>query len=88
MNSAGNNVNMNLAGTVNGAEQILAEGYQAYSFTWYKTIGSGDIAGWQTGIQNFMNNYGSAIQNRLLTNLILTRRVRVYGVQLRARPGD
>jgi filamentous hemagglutinin family protein len=70
--TGGTDVNMDLAGAIKGAKQVVAEGYQAYSFTGNKTIGSGDIAGWQTGIQNFMNNYGSAIQNRLLTNLILT----------------
>ena len=77
--------NMNLAGTVNGASQILAEGVlfgtgsgvQASPFTFAAgtTItGSGagtDIGIWQSGIGAFMANpsQGAAIQAGLFTNL-------------------
>ena len=63
--------NMNLAGSITGARQILAEGFQTYSYTGNTTITSTYISGWQTGIQNFMTSYGSSIQNGLFTNLIL-----------------
>jgi hypothetical protein len=76
VNTAGGDVNsitnMNFAGSINGANQILAEGFQAYSYTGNMTITSANISGWQTGIQTFMTNHGSAIQNGLFTNLTLT----------------
>ena len=71
LNAGGTDVNMNLDGAINGAKQIVAEGYQAYSYTGDYTIADGDIAGWQNSIQTFMNTYGTAIQTRLLSNLTL-----------------
>ncbi|MHC1729277.1 MAG: filamentous hemagglutinin family protein [Syntrophobacteraceae bacterium] len=71
LNEAGDDVKMNLAGKITGAREILAEGFHAYRFDGDKTITDGDIYGWQTGIQDFMDNYGSGIQSRLLSNLTL-----------------
>jgi filamentous hemagglutinin family protein len=74
-------VNMKLAGTITDAAQILAEGVlygnasgvqaQQYTFTSDTTITSDDISNWQTGVQNFMNGQGSAIQAGLFKSLKL-----------------
>jgi filamentous hemagglutinin len=79
VNTAGSDVNMNLAGAIKGATQILAEGFQygtptgvsAQQYT-YNNLTITSTSSWQNGIQTFMNTYGSAIQTRLLTNLTLT----------------
>ncbi len=70
---SGNDVNsitsMTLDGAITGARQIVAEGFQAYIVT------GGDITSaesvWGTGIQNFMNGYGSVIQSGLFSHLTL-----------------
>ena len=41
LNAGGTDVNMNLSGIITGAKQIVAEGFQAYSFTGDKTITNG-----------------------------------------------
>jgi filamentous hemagglutinin family protein len=74
-NSAGNDVNMNLDGSITGAGQILAEAFQTYSLPVDNTntayITSNDITAWRADIQTFMNSYGSAVKRRLLSNLTL-----------------
>ena len=76
VNTAGTDVNMNLAGAITGAKQIVAEGYQAYSLPVDSTntayITDNDITGWQDSIQTFMAGPGATIQANLFENLTLT----------------
>jgi filamentous hemagglutinin family protein len=77
-------VDMNLAGKIQGASQILAEGVlygtdssdssvqaQPYTYASNKTINSTDIGHWQSGIEAFMSDasQGGAIQGSLFSNL-------------------
>ncbi|MGA2225297.1 MAG: filamentous hemagglutinin family protein, partial [Syntrophobacteraceae bacterium] len=73
--------NMNLAGKINGANQVLAEGVlygtnsgvqsQQYTYASDKVITGTDIGNWQSGIQNFMSVQGQTIQSTLFTGLTL-----------------
>jgi len=80
LNPTGTDVNMNLAGSITGASQILAEGVLygtpagvsplQYIYGTH-TITSTDIGNWQQGIQNFMNSPGATIQGSLFSHLTL-----------------
>jgi len=81
MRSGLNAVNMNLAGAINGANQVLAEGVlygddsgiqaQPYTYVTDKTITSADIWNWKSGLQVFMNGQGKSIEKGLFTHLKL-----------------
>ena len=66
--TGGSDVKMTLAGTINGATQIVAEGYQIYNPITAGTITSPDLTNCYNLAQNFMS-YSSAIQTRLTKNL-------------------
>ena len=100
VNTSGSTVNtltnMNLAGIITGARQILAEGFQygtptgvstqQYFYGDQTTIAKADITVWQNSIKTFMNTDGSAIQSGLFSHLILNGGS--AGTQLRSWSGD
>ena len=87
LNAGGTDVNMNLSGIITGAKQIVAEGFQAYSFTGDKTITNGDIAGWQTGIAEFHEQlwFGCSIPAPFESH---SGQQRNGGIQIRAGSGN
>ena len=67
-NDAGDDVKMNLNGTITGASRITAEAVKVYEDNF---ISSSDINTWKTGTQTFMNSYATEIKTRLLDDLII-----------------
>ena len=67
-NEAGDDVTMNLNGTVVGASRIVAEGAEVYEGT---SISSSHITSWKTETEAFMTDHGGNIEERLLSGLTL-----------------
>lgn len=59
-------VQVNLAGGVSGAEQVFVEGFVQIEDS---NISSSDISSWETSTSSFMNSYATAIESRLLADL-------------------
>ena len=67
-NVSGDDVKMNLNGTIAGASRVTAEAVKRYDDS---SISSSDINTWKTGTHTFMNDHAADTENRLLAGLTL-----------------
>jgi len=79
-NVAGDDVKMNLNGTIAGASRITAEAVKVYEDS---SISISDINTWKTGTQTFMNN-ATAIKERLFTGLTADELHLLPGIEIKS----